>query len=151
MTWDEQLIEQWGAAMGVEQVLKGTNVMLGPAVNLARVPWAGRTFEYMGMLTASHAATGIVFALHGSSNDALQAKTPSWPHAWSRGKCSAFRAITSPPASSTGFLTVRNMTGAEFQRWWDSDLLESSTLCPLLLPLMLGSALQVCQGVMRAM
>jgi beta-glucosidase len=48
MSWDENLVETWGAAMGAEQAAKGTNVMLGPAVNLARVPWAGRNFEYMG-------------------------------------------------------------------------------------------------------
>lgn len=35
-------------AMGLEQRTKGTNVMLGPGVNLARVPWGGRNFEYMG-------------------------------------------------------------------------------------------------------
>lgn len=48
MSWDTELAEAWGAAMGAEQSIKGTNVMLGPAVNLARVPWAGRNFEYMG-------------------------------------------------------------------------------------------------------
>ena len=37
-----------GAAMGAEQRGKGTNVMLGPDVNLARVPWSGRVFETMG-------------------------------------------------------------------------------------------------------
>jgi hypothetical protein len=41
MAWDPGLMEQWGAAMGAEQKLKGTNVMLGPDVNLARVPWSG--------------------------------------------------------------------------------------------------------------
>jgi beta-glucosidase len=49
MSWDVDLAEAWGAAMGAEQAAKGTNVMLGPAVNLARVPWAGRNFEYMGV------------------------------------------------------------------------------------------------------
>ena len=41
-TWDPELMYQYGAAMGREQWLKGTNVMLGPGVNLARVPWCGR-------------------------------------------------------------------------------------------------------------
>ena len=36
-------MEEWGAAMGAEQKLKGTNVMLGPDVNLARVRSALRT------------------------------------------------------------------------------------------------------------
>ncbi len=48
MTWDPELMYQYGAAMGREQYLKGTNVMLGPGVNLARVPWCGRNFEYTG-------------------------------------------------------------------------------------------------------
>ena len=48
MSWDRELMRTWGAAMGAEQRLKGTNVMLGPDVNLARVPWSGRVFETMG-------------------------------------------------------------------------------------------------------
>lgn len=38
-TWDPALMYAYGAAMGREQYLKGTNVMLGPGVNLARLPW----------------------------------------------------------------------------------------------------------------
>jgi beta-glucosidase len=48
MTWDEGLLFEWGKAMGREQYLKGTNVMLGPDLNMARVPWGGRVFEMMG-------------------------------------------------------------------------------------------------------
>ena len=48
MAWEPGLMEEWGAAMGAEQKLKGTNVMLGPDVNLARVPWSGRVFETNG-------------------------------------------------------------------------------------------------------
>jgi beta-glucosidase len=46
-TWDPVLMQQWGAAMGAEQRGKGSNVMLGPAVALVRVPWGGRNFEYL--------------------------------------------------------------------------------------------------------
>lgn len=48
MTWDPEQMRRWGRAMGMEQKSKGTNVMLGPDVNLARVPWSGRVFETMG-------------------------------------------------------------------------------------------------------
>lgn len=48
MTWNTSAMQAFGAAMGAEQYLKGTNVALAPAVNLARVPWGGRTFEYQG-------------------------------------------------------------------------------------------------------
>lgn len=47
-TWDASLMYMWGAAMGREQYLKGSNIMLGPGVNLARLPWNGRNFEYQG-------------------------------------------------------------------------------------------------------
>eukprot|EP01121_Diplochlamys_sp_Union-15-3_P007931 TRINITY_DN205_c0_g1_i1.p1 TRINITY_DN205_c0_g1~~TRINITY_DN205_c0_g1_i1.p1 ORF type:complete len:679 (-),score=206.24 TRINITY_DN205_c0_g1_i1:112-2148(-) len=47
-TWDGDLVNQYGAAMGREQRLKGTNVMLGPMINIARVPFGGRNFESYG-------------------------------------------------------------------------------------------------------
>ena len=46
-TWRPDLMQAWGAAMGAEQRGKGSNVMLGPAVALVRVPWSGRNFEYL--------------------------------------------------------------------------------------------------------
>jgi len=48
MSWDRDAMFAWGAAMGAEQKTKGTNVMLGPGINLARTPWCGRNFEYQG-------------------------------------------------------------------------------------------------------
>ena len=47
-TWDVDLMAAYGAAMGLEQYKKGSSVMLGPGVNLARLPWNGRNFEYQG-------------------------------------------------------------------------------------------------------
>jgi beta-glucosidase len=48
MTWDLDLVLQWGTALGVEQRIKGTNVHLGPDINIARVPMGGRVFEMLG-------------------------------------------------------------------------------------------------------
>ena len=47
-SWRPDLFQRWGAAMGREQYLKGSNIMLGPAVALVRVPLSGRVFEYLG-------------------------------------------------------------------------------------------------------
>ncbi|KAL0478030.1 beta-glucosidase [Acrasis kona] len=47
-TWDVNLMYKWAAAMAQEQFKKGTNVMLGPMVNIARVPHGGRNFESFG-------------------------------------------------------------------------------------------------------
>lgn len=45
--WDEELMLQWGIAMGKEFFDKGANVQLGPGMNVARVPKNGRNFEYL--------------------------------------------------------------------------------------------------------
>lgn len=46
-SWDAELVGRWGAAMGAEFRGKGANVQLGPGIGLARVPVAGRNFEYL--------------------------------------------------------------------------------------------------------
>jgi beta-glucosidase len=47
-TWDPELIEQVGAAIAEEFRAKGISILLGPGVNIYRVPTCGRNFEYMG-------------------------------------------------------------------------------------------------------
>ncbi|KAH3762986.1 glycoside hydrolase superfamily [Pelomyxa schiedti] len=47
-SWDADLFYQFGAAMSSEQRIKGSNVMLGPMTNIARVPVGGRNFESTG-------------------------------------------------------------------------------------------------------
>ena len=42
------LAAAFGTATAREQRAKGTSVMLGPCINIARVPWGGRTFEGFG-------------------------------------------------------------------------------------------------------
>jgi beta-glucosidase len=46
-SWDPALFGAWGAAMGAEFSGKGANVQFGPGANLARIPSAGRSFEYL--------------------------------------------------------------------------------------------------------
>jgi beta-glucosidase-like glycosyl hydrolase len=46
-SFDRDLFEEWGAAMGSEFAGKGANCQFGPGVNLARVPNGGRSFEYL--------------------------------------------------------------------------------------------------------
>merc|ERR1712000_421684 len=47
-SFSRQNMHAWGEAMAREQREKGTMVMLGPMVNLARVPVDGRAFESTG-------------------------------------------------------------------------------------------------------
>ena len=45
-TWNKELLYKMGVAMGEECRHYGTNLILGPAVNIKRNPLCGRSFEY---------------------------------------------------------------------------------------------------------
>ena len=47
-SWDRDLAYRWGAAMAAEERGKGVMIQLGPMMNLARAPAAGRNFESFG-------------------------------------------------------------------------------------------------------
>ena len=47
-SWDIGLINEYGKVLGQEQWAKGTNVELGPSIDVVRVPEWGRTFESYG-------------------------------------------------------------------------------------------------------
>jgi beta-glucosidase len=65
-TWDAELAETWGAALGDEHRGKGANVILGPSVNVHRVAVGGRNAEYisgeepkLGEVMAASYVTGV--------------------------------------------------------------------------------------------
>ncbi|MGV0813855.1 glycoside hydrolase family 3 C-terminal domain-containing protein [Mycolicibacterium boenickei] len=45
-TWDPQLVERIGQALGDESRALGVHVLLGPGINIKRDPRCGRNFEY---------------------------------------------------------------------------------------------------------
>jgi beta-glucosidase len=47
-SWDTSLLNTFGRVLGQEQWGKGTNVELGPTIDVVRVPQWGRTFETYG-------------------------------------------------------------------------------------------------------
>ena len=47
-TWDRTLAHEYGAALGAESKAKGQNILLGPMINIVRVPEGGRNFETFG-------------------------------------------------------------------------------------------------------
>lgn len=46
-TWNVEVVEELGAALGAEAIDRNVDVVLGPTVNLHRSPRAGRHFEEM--------------------------------------------------------------------------------------------------------
>ncbi len=46
-TWSPELAYAYGAAMAKEALLRGKDMLLGPAINIQRIPTGGRTYEYL--------------------------------------------------------------------------------------------------------
>jgi len=46
-TWSKEMAYLYGTGMGMEARLRGKDVILGPAVNIQRLPVGGRTYEYL--------------------------------------------------------------------------------------------------------
>ncbi len=61
-TWDPDIAQREGAALGKDSRARGVNILLGPAVNIYRLPQNGRNFEYMGEdpFLAGKIATGYI-------------------------------------------------------------------------------------------
>lgn len=45
-TWSTEMAYAYGRGMGIEARLRGKDMILGPAINIQRIPTGGRTYEY---------------------------------------------------------------------------------------------------------
>jgi beta-glucosidase len=46
-TWSSELAYKYGTGMAKEARLRGKDMLLGPAINIQRIPTGGRTYEYL--------------------------------------------------------------------------------------------------------
>ena len=60
-TWSEDLAYQYGVGMGTEARRRGKDIILGPAVNIQRLPVGGRTYEYFSEDPVLAAALGVQY------------------------------------------------------------------------------------------
>lgn len=61
-TWDPELANRVGTAIGHDARQRGVHILLGPGVNIYRAPMAGRNFEYYGEdpFLAAHITVGYI-------------------------------------------------------------------------------------------
>ena len=62
-TWSRDLAYLYGTGMGKEARLRGKDVILGPAVNIQRLPVGGRTYEYLSEDPILSAALSLNYTL----------------------------------------------------------------------------------------
>ena len=62
-TWSKEMAYLYGTGMGTEARLRGKDVILGPAVNIQRLPVGGRTYEYLSEDPILSAALSLQYTL----------------------------------------------------------------------------------------
>jgi beta-glucosidase len=66
-SWDVNLAERFGVAMGKDARARGVQFILGPGMNIHRAPMNGRNFEYFGEdpFLASRMAVSVIKGIQG--------------------------------------------------------------------------------------
>lgn len=67
-TWSEDLAYRYGAGMAKEARLRGKDMILGPAINIQRLPTGGRTYEYLSEDPMLSAALAVQYTLGVQDN-----------------------------------------------------------------------------------
>ena len=130
-TWDAGLAREYGAGLGREFRTKGANVILGPSVNVHRVPRNGRNGEYLSgeePLLGAVLGAAVVRRVHLGGQARLTTRSVSLRLALTR--CAARRLRASPPPSSTSCSTARRPTATRRRARWTSAPCTRSTTRP---------------------
>jgi beta-glucosidase len=66
-SWDIELVQRFGTAMGKDARARGVHFILGPGMNIYRAPMCGRNFEYFGEdpFLASRMAVAVIRGIQG--------------------------------------------------------------------------------------
>ncbi|MCQ2110165.1 MAG: glycoside hydrolase family 3 C-terminal domain-containing protein [Bacteroidaceae bacterium] len=60
-TWSEEMAYNYGKGMGTEGRIRGKDIILGPAINIQRLPVCGRTYEYLSEDPILAAALAVAY------------------------------------------------------------------------------------------
>lgn len=69
-TWSAELAYKYGTGMGTEARLRGKDIILGPAINIQRLPVGGRTYEYLSEDPALSSVLATQYTLGAQSKGA---------------------------------------------------------------------------------
>lgn len=69
-TWCPDVAYQYGKAMAIEARLRGKDMILGPAMNIQRLPTGGRTYEYLSEDPVLSGELAVGYTLGAQDNDA---------------------------------------------------------------------------------
>jgi len=69
-TWCPDVAYQYGKAMAIEARLRGKDMILGPAMNIQRLPTGGRTYEYLSEDPILSGELAVGYTLGAQDNDA---------------------------------------------------------------------------------
>lgn len=69
-TWSPEMAYQYGKGMAIEARLRGKDMILGPAINIQRIPTGGRTYEYLSEDPFLSGELAVQYTLGAQDNEA---------------------------------------------------------------------------------
>lgn len=69
-TWSPEMAYLYGKGMAIEARLRGKDMILGPAINIQRIPTGGRTYEYLSEDPFLSAQLAVQYTHGAQDNDA---------------------------------------------------------------------------------
>lgn len=69
-TWSPEMAYIYGKGMAIEARLRGKDMILGPAINIQRIPTGGRTYEYLSEDPYLSGELAVQYTLGVQDNDA---------------------------------------------------------------------------------
>ncbi|MGO4593837.1 glycoside hydrolase family 3 C-terminal domain-containing protein [Leifsonia sp. 2TAF2] len=140
-SWDVELVERVGAALGVESSIEDVAVILGPGINIKRSPLCGRNFEYLsedpivsgvlgaalvrGIQSKGVGASLKHFAANNQEDDRMRSSSDVDPRPLREIYLRAFQRVVEDAQPHTVMCSYNRINGvfASENRWLLTDVL----------------------------